>query len=459
MRGVGKVATGVGGPQRRRAKCLAAAIASVPLLALPAVGTAAAADAPVFDALPPGPARVLTVDTLTAGGNADDLQGVVCEAPRVCTAVPYPYLNRPAGVVELDEALRTYASEQQIVYGYSQGARVAKDWLDQYAGTEDALSPGALSFVLLGNPGRKYGGSRVGLDEMTPDTEYNVLDVSRQYDLSSDSPDNPLNLLAMINAYAGFTSVHPDYEDVDIYDPANYVWKEGNTTYVFVPTERLPILGFLYGVGLTGLADALDAPLRAQIEKAYDRSYLPAEPGMLPVEAELAPGLEEAAVEPEQPQAAAAALLTSPAPTGDENDTASPVPYGEDTREESGDNQEEPESEAKGMAVAVDFEGAYGGLTDASPEDAGLEDADLEDAGLQDAGLEDADLARPGDPDDDTLEADADEGQGAVAAGSVSEDEDSSQSSSGEDATSSDSDSSSAGQSSSGSEGSSASNE
>lgn len=442
---VSGVAHGARGRQRRRAKCLVAAIASVPLVVLPAVGTAAAADAPVFDALPPGPARVLTVDTLTAGGNADDLGGVVCEAPRVCTAVPYPYLNRPAGVVELDGALRTYASEQQIVYGYSQGARVAKDWLDQYAGTEDALSPSALSFVLIGNPGRKYGGSRVGLDEMTPDTEYNVLDVSRQYDLSSDTPDNPLNLLAMINAYAGFSSIHVDYEDVDIYDPANYVWKEGNTTYVFVPTERLPILGFLYGVGLSGLADALDAPLRAQIEKAYDRSYLPAEPGLLTLEPEVEPESEQPAVETVQPQAAAAALpMSTSATTGGEDDTASSVPDDAATREESEESQEEPVSEAEGMTVEVDFDGA----------DAGVEGADLTDADLAEADLGDTDLARPGDVDDDALESEAAEDRGAVAAASVSEGGEA-QSSSGEESSSSDNDSPAGGQSSSGSQGSS----
>lgn len=417
--------------QRRRAKYLVAAAASVPVLALQAVGTAAAADAPVFDALPPGPARVLTL-SLIPGGNDDDLRGVVCEA-RTCIPVAYPYLERAAGVAELDNALRDGLTDRQIVFGYSQGALVSTDWLEEYSGTAAVVPPSELGFVLFGNPARKYGGSRVALGDLTPATAYKVLDVSRQYDMASDAPDDSFNLLATINAWAGFSSVHPDYEDVDIYDPANYVWKEGNTTYVFVPTERLPILGFLYGVGLTGLADALDAPLRAQIEKAYDRSYLPAEPGMLPAEEELEPGPEEAAEQPEQPQAAAAALLTSrSALIQDENDTARLVPDGADTREESEDNQDQPESEAEGMAVEVDFDGA--------------------EADLKEADLKDADPARPGDLDDEALESEADEDQGAVAAAAVSEDEDSAQSSSGTDATSSDSDSSSGGQSPSGSE-------
>ena len=425
MRVANEIAACASRRQRRRAKCLAAAVASVPLLVLPAVGSAAAADAPVFDALPLGPTRALTL-SLIAGGNDDDLRGVVCEGQRTCMAVPYPYLDRAAGVVELDNALRNDAPSQHIVYGYSQGANVAGDWLKQYAGIEGALPPSALSFVLIGNPGRKHGGSRVRLDEMTPDTEYNVLDVSRQYDLSSDTPDDTGNLLAMINAYAGFSSVHTDYEDVDIYDPANYVWKEGNTTYVFVPTERLPILGFLYSLGLTQWADSLDAVLRPAIEKAYDRSYLPAEPGLPAVEAEPDPESEQSAPEPEQPQAAAVALpITRSAQPRDEIDSANLV-------QDGADSQAESESDTEGMDV-----------------DADLKDAELKDADLEEAGLEDADL------EDDTLISEAAEDQGAVAASLASEDGDSPQSSSDEDSSSSDSDSSSGGGSSSGSEGSS----
>jgi len=431
MKVVNEIAAGAKRRQRRRAKCLAAAVASVPLLVLPAIGTAAAADAPVFDALPPGPTRALTL-SLIAGGNDDDLRGVVCEAPRTCMAVPYPYLDREAGVVELDNALRNDAPDHQIIYGYSQGANVAGDWLKQYVGAEGAVPPSALSFVLIGNPGRKHGGSRVRLDEMTPDTEYNVLDVSRQYDLSSDTPDDTGNLLAMINAYAGFSSVHPDYEDVDIYDPANYVWKEGNTTYVFVPTERLPILAFLYNLGLTQWADSLDAVLRPAIEKAYDRSYLPAQPGFPPAE----PAAEEEAVEPERPEVVALSVARS-APTEDENHTANLVQ--EDTDSQS-------RSETADMDFAAGFEVA---AADFEVADVDLADVDLEEADLEDAGLEDADL------EDDTLISEAAEDQGAVAASFASEDGDSPQSSSDEDSSSSDSDSSPGGGSSSGSEGSS----
>ncbi|MGB0973108.1 MAG: hypothetical protein ACPGVG_19460, partial [Mycobacterium sp.] len=145
-----KAVLGHTGQDRRRAKCLAATIAAVPLFALPAFGTATAAEPrqpalgaansaepQVFDALTPG-ARVLTL-SLLAGGNDDDLGGIVCQDGRTCVPVPYPYLSRSVGVDDLDNALHSEGSPgHQIVYGYSQGARVASDWLNEHGGTAGA---------------------------------------------------------------------------------------------------------------------------------------------------------------------------------------------------------------------------------------------------------------------------------------------------------------------------------
>ncbi len=257
--------------------------------------TAAAAEIDYFG--PPEPATVLTMALFRNGGDQDELQGLLCESPRTCVSVPFPYLQRSIGVDDLDEAIHgdTFG-QRQIVFGYSQGARVATDWLEEFAAAEDAPSADDLSFVLIGNPpGRKYGGAHVIWHHVTPDTQYQVLDVARQYDLTADRPDR-FSLLAMANAYAGgLVQLHGHYEDVDIYDPANYVWKEGNTTYVFVPTEDLPILNGLRRLGLDELADQLQGPLKEKIEKAYDRSYLPAESGW---PAEVEPEPEEPPVDP-----------------------------------------------------------------------------------------------------------------------------------------------------------------
>jgi hypothetical protein len=278
-------------------------------MTFPAQAPAQAAAAPI--SMLPENARVLTL-SLLPGGNDDDLRGEVCSGGRTCSSVPYPYLLRAEGVELLDQAIRqplpTPEQPHQIVFGYSQGARVAADWIAQHAGTEDAPSPEHLSFVLIGNPGRKYGGAHVGWGQTVPDSDYQILDVARQYDMAADMPDR-FNLLALANVLAGFMFIHADYEEVDLYDPRNYVWKEGNTTYVFIPTENLPLLEPLRWLGLTGIADALNGPLKAIVEDAYDRSYLPAEPG-LPSEPEPTPEPDPEPTpepDPETPQ-------TDPAP-------------------------------------------------------------------------------------------------------------------------------------------------
>ncbi|WNG85170.1 PE-PPE domain-containing protein [Mycobacterium sp. ITM-2016-00317] len=368
-----------GTKNNRRTKWIAAmAAAATPLMVFPAVGSATPAVAE-FSYLPEK-ARVLTL-SLLPGGNDDDLQGEVCAAQRQCSSVPYPYLLRSQGMDLLDKALRQPlpdpAQPNQIVYGYSQGARVAADWLAKYAGTEGAPSPENLSFVLIGNPGRKYGGAHVGWGQTVPDSDYAVLDVARQYDMASDFPDNPLNLLALLNVFAGFAVTHTDYEELDLYDPANYVWTEGKTTYVFVPNDKLPLLEPLRWIGLAGLAKALDGPLREMIEAGYDRSYLPAKPG-LPAAPAPEPEPEpdsRATPEPEAPS-------TDPAPEddGDATEAAQAVQFvssdddtagegltelpGEDTAPDvGGDLAEDSEEE-----LAEDLEESEAGSDDAFDE-------------------------------------------------------------------------------------------
>jgi hypothetical protein len=141
----------------------------------------------------------------------------------------------------------------------------------------------------MGNANRAYGGANVPAGKVMPQTQYHVIDISRQYDYVSDVPNGPFNLLAAANALAGFALGLHDYTEVDINDPANTVWTEGNTTYVFVPTENLPLLEPLRWVGLHALADELNGPMKEIVEQGYDRSYLttayPAPPTSTPTAA------------------------------------------------------------------------------------------------------------------------------------------------------------------------------
>lgn len=260
------------------------------LLPLPAVATAAA-ELPV-------PVTVLTISPLWPVSSLDGaLQGSLCQ-PTACVSLHYlPFWT--AGGVEMlgdrlatEAGLRTSLSTETVVFGYSHGAMVAAQWIAEHADDPEAPSPEELSFVLIANPTRAHGGTLPAM----PDNQYQVTDIVRQYDPVADFPDNPFNLLAMINVGAGILSpIHLDYTGVDVDDPANIVWTEGNITYVFVPTENLPLLAPLRLIGLGWLADELNEPLKEIVELAYDRAYPTTVP---PVETVSAPPVGPAADSP-----------------------------------------------------------------------------------------------------------------------------------------------------------------
>lgn len=254
------------------------------------LAAAGAATVAALSATTPQPpalaANVLTVTGYTFGGTiewdmAEIFQGAYCSeaSGNTCSAVRYlsglPVGGEADGLRALRAAINTTASPTTVV-GFSQGATISTHWIRENAGDDDAPSPDELSFVLAANPLRKYGGirSRLGIDQPTPGSEYNVLDIAIQYDGAADFPDNPLNILAVANAIAGFQYVHIfGYQDIDLDSSEKLVWTEGNTTYVLLRRENLPLLEPLRMLGLDELADRLNGPLKEIIDSAYDRDY------------------------------------------------------------------------------------------------------------------------------------------------------------------------------------------
>jgi len=230
---------------------------------------------------PPPASSVVTISPLWPVWSLDTaLQGSLC-ATATCSRLDYVPFATGNGVRALDRQLsQLTASPSQaigdgptVVLGFSNGAGVAEEWMAQHSGVAGAPSPDEVSFVLIGNPRRAHGGLMPPIEP----TDYHVIDVVRQYDPMADFPDRPLNLLALANVAAGMLSpMHLDYRGVDLDDPANVVWTEGNTTYVFVPTTELPLLKPLRALGFDELAAKLNGPLTDIIEKAYDRPYLDA---------------------------------------------------------------------------------------------------------------------------------------------------------------------------------------
>ncbi|MEW5809852.1 MAG: PE-PPE domain-containing protein [Actinomycetota bacterium] len=300
---------------------------------------AAAAAAAGASVIPPGPATVLHHGP-TPWDMADNLGGALCEAPKVCREVRYDWIQ-PYGPIEfgvkenvarLDWAIHHVGTDPKIVYAFSGGARIASVWLQDHAKDEDAPPPEDLSFVLLGNGGRKYGGVNGwfwgDLLRTPTNTQYDIVDVAGEYDPIADFPTNPFNLLALANGVAAFVYVHLRYDELDLDDPDNIVWTEGKTTYVYAPTEHLPLLQGFYDVGLGSLVADIEPKLRAIVDKAYDRTWLEGKPTV----GELNSGTTESAGTP-----GARPLVRLAAETSDSN--------GDDNRDDTADPGTDTESD------------------------------------------------------------------------------------------------------------------
>jgi len=224
----------------------------------------------------------------------------------------------------VQEKLQSSPQTPLAVFGYSQSAIIAavekRTLATEYA-SSDLVAP--VSFVLMGNPYRPNGGflSRIPLlarvltssSRMTStptDTPFPTVDIARQYDVWSDFPTYPLNLLADINSLFGginhwylpesvnpllkglvpTVSIDPASPD---YLPTTTVASYGDTTYYFVPSKNLPMFYPLRWIGLGPVVDVFEPLVRVFVELGYDRS-LPA--GQV-VRARLLPGLNNLTVD------------------------------------------------------------------------------------------------------------------------------------------------------------------
>ena len=210
------------------------------------------------------------------------------------------------------------------IFGYSQGTKVdsvEKSDLKQLTAAEQSH----VNFTLLSNLNRPNGGLLerfaflgtvpiwdVTFGEPTPNnTGMTTTDISFQYDGISDFPQYPINLLAVLNAFAGAMIVHPDLLSPNgrhpdglpggltpaelsaaMADPANRE-QYGDTTYISIPASILPLLIPVRDFGVkthtefltTPLIDLVQPALRVMIETGYDRAISygwPTPVGILP---------------------------------------------------------------------------------------------------------------------------------------------------------------------------------
>ncbi|MFS0897666.1 PE-PPE domain-containing protein [Mycolicibacterium litorale] len=238
------------------------------------------------------------------------------------------------GLDHLDDALQQQLhaapDDNVVIFGYSQSGRITNLMLRRltdpdHAAENDTIVPDAdqLQIVLVGNWSRPNGGigSRfngisipllgITFDGPTPtDTGYQMTDISYEYDIISDAPLYPLNLLATANAALGFFYAHLTYADPSATSP-NFPWgshseasfeellasgtvqkypgkdddpdgdpQEWDNTYVLIPSTRLPLLQPIRDLGhATGtsavvepLMRLIEPTLKVLIDTGYDRS-------------------------------------------------------------------------------------------------------------------------------------------------------------------------------------------
>ncbi len=201
------------------------------------------------------------------------LRGKMCKGEFTCKAVNYPASlassSTPKGVTALSAELQK-ATEPVVVFGFSQGASVATQMIiaRSQGKMPEAVVPE--SYVFIGNPHHGLNGMTKIKNFVNP---YPTTNISVEYDLFSDFPNNPFNFLAMANAFAGLAQAHRlGYGNVDVNSYDNLIYQDGQTTYILVPTKNLPILQGWRDIGLGFIADSLEEPFRQSINRAYDRS-------------------------------------------------------------------------------------------------------------------------------------------------------------------------------------------
>ena len=187
----------------------------------------------------------------------------------------------------------SFSDSSYVVVGESQSAIISS--IEKSNLIAHPIAGTTVSFILLSNQNRPNGGLLerfvgayipildIPFNGATPTnspqpTPLTTVDDAGQYDGWADFPNNPLNLLADLNAVLGATFVHPRLRAFEGTPQLQGQFQD--TTYYLQPTSILPLLAPLTLIPVIGtpLAKALDPPLRVLVETAYNRTINPGQP-------------------------------------------------------------------------------------------------------------------------------------------------------------------------------------
>jgi hypothetical protein len=202
-----------------------------------------------------------------------------------------------AGVVALEDEIAKNPTDHLVIYGYSQGATIAN--VEKRRLAEQYPAPGApdIDFVLGGDANLPNGGLLARFPGLhipfldwtfsgpaLTDTQFDTVEINRQYDGFGDFPMYPLNVVADLNAVMGIVYLHTWPFDVSLAPeppttPPIYQGTHGDTTYYFFPTENLPLFNPLRTLGVPEpVIDVIEPVFRVIVERGYDRTIPPWEP-------------------------------------------------------------------------------------------------------------------------------------------------------------------------------------
>ncbi|WP_137149093.1 PE-PPE domain-containing protein [Mycolicibacterium sp. CR10] len=183
------------------------------------------------------------------------------------------------GVTNLTNAIMT-AEVPITVVGMSGGSLVVDETMRKLLTMgDDAPSKQDLTFYIIADSSRQSFINKTQhstrLDytyQPAPETKYDVVVVTGEYDGFADFPDRWWNFTAVLNAYAGIITEHipTALANLDTV-PADYITVTyndlgGKTTHYLVPAKTLPL------VKLFPSLKAREATLKVQIDSAYKRN-------------------------------------------------------------------------------------------------------------------------------------------------------------------------------------------
>lgn len=160
-------------------------------------------------------------------------------------------------------------TEGPIVVGaFSQGASVANQVMVNLSINPKAPPKDQLRFVLVADPNHSPSASKW----LVPETPYDVIAVTQEYDGFADYPDRWWNPIATFNATLGGLYLHFETVDVDLDTvPGENITVtvnslDGVTTHYLVPTETLPLVKFMPFLA------PLEGWLKEQVDAGYSRN-------------------------------------------------------------------------------------------------------------------------------------------------------------------------------------------